>query len=138
MTQMTPTAPQGWRVVGRLRDTEHPELLNVAMVELSYPSSDILIYAGWEPEEDAAGHYFIGVLQGCDILGDEATASDMESAARMLFLLAEKHQPNTIVSSDLRFRDQDTDIVVGGSGWFPTIPFQVGYRTSDRSRLVYS
>ncbi len=66
MSDHTPNVGAPWKIAGCLRDTEYPELLNGAMIELTRPGSDILIYGGWDPEEDVNGEYVIGALRGCD------------------------------------------------------------------------
>ena len=138
MKDLVPIVPRGWNVVGRLRDTACPELLNGAMVELSHPGSDILIYAGWEPEEDPTGHYVIGVIRGCEPIGEELITADMASAAQELFHMAEKFHPNAIVSLNVKFIESTSIPVICASGVAPTIPHSLSYSASETSRVLYS
>ncbi len=90
MSELTPRPPGNWRVTGVLHDTEFPELLCASMAEFSYPGSDFLICAGWEPEEDPSGHYVVYVLRGCDMWRKPQSASSLQDAEHLMQELAEQ------------------------------------------------
>jgi len=93
MTELIPSAPPGWRVIGCLRDAEYSELLTNTMVEIHHQSGDVLIYAGWTPEEDPAGHYVVGAIRDCQLIGSEKCFEDMRSTAEYLRKLCRDLHP---------------------------------------------
>ncbi len=64
MTAQQPNLPQFCEVVGMLHDTSDVNALTQDMMEVYCPSTDALIRAGWYPDEDPDGYYFVSVYQG--------------------------------------------------------------------------
>jgi hypothetical protein len=88
MTEIIPEVSGVWTVTGQLRDAEFPELLNATMIDVYDSARDILIYGGWEPEEDPTGHYVIGAVRGTHVLIAYRTRN-IEQAALLIQNLAE-------------------------------------------------
>ncbi len=96
MSSMQPPLAPGWKLTGRLYDTEDPELLDSQMLEATHPDTAILIYAGWEPEEDPSGRYVIGALDGCDTAYPPFQAGSLQEAAAWIAFLAHIFSPPAI------------------------------------------
>lgn len=90
-TEITP--PIGWVVRGRLHDAEFPELLNDLMIEVTHPQSDVLIYAGWHPEEDPSGAYVVGVIKGCNFVDEYPRIQSPYIVERVISTLANFYGP---------------------------------------------
>jgi hypothetical protein len=58
-----PQLPTTCEVVGLIRDTSDVSSLTQDMLEVYFPNTDILIRAGWYPDEDLSGSYFVSVYQ---------------------------------------------------------------------------
>lgn len=100
MSTLIPSAPHGWQVSGQLYDAEHPELLNQDMAELDSPTGDILITAGWDPEEDPNGRYFICVFRSAELIEGPIYISGMQATASKLRDLAYQHSGSVFNASD--------------------------------------
>ena len=95
MTDIIPTVSPPWTVRGALRDAQFPELLNATMVDVFNRSRGILIYGGWEPEEDPTGHYIVGAIHGSKVVAGPYAIRDIRIAAALIEDLAESYSMAT-------------------------------------------
>jgi hypothetical protein len=95
MTEIIPNVSSSWQVKGQLRDAEYPELLDSTMLNVSDGNRSIVIYSGWEPEEDPNGHYEIGVLQGCRLLAGPYRTKNIHAAVSLIEELATTYAAET-------------------------------------------
>lgn len=65
MTTRYPSVPATCEIVGQLHDTADVTLLTQDMLEVFCPETSTLIRAGWTPDEDPSGSYFVAAYRGC-------------------------------------------------------------------------
>ena len=97
MSYYLPAVPAGCRVAGCLYGPEDAELLNSTMLEVGCPAgnpeTDVLICAGWHPEEDPSGGYYVVVYRGRDEMILPWTSTDPREVIKLVEGLARLYQP---------------------------------------------
>jgi hypothetical protein len=66
MTTVIPQIPADCQLVGEFHDTSDPAFLTQDMVEVFCPKTNTLIRAGWFPDEDPSGTYYVAVYRDCE------------------------------------------------------------------------
>lgn len=65
MTTRIPSVPPACEVVGQIYNTTDTTLLTQDMLEVFCPETSTLIRAGWIPDEDPSGSYFVAAYRDC-------------------------------------------------------------------------